>query len=648
MTAVGDVPGTLAYISPERLRGGDATAASDVWAVGVLLWESLAGEHPFWGVPLPQVAAAIEAGAAPIGATRPDLPPALADAVSSALAIEPSKRPSAERLAADLRAALASPRRDRTAAGAAAEGRRAPKPRVDQAVRSSGGSLPRRSPPSRSCSRPRCCRSGRPGSCSSWRSQQVARCFVRPASALRSRCSFRCSRSGTSRRRPPSSTRLSPSRGSRVCWRDARAGLLFVAGPLLASIGALALLPLAVQPARGRVRRALQAFVGVLAAAAVAGLRGQPLPLTGRDRARISASTARPASPTSSRRSSRSSQGNAGLLAVGARAGARGGVPAGRAPARAERDRACSESGQIGLVLFLAPTLPMLSDRARHRRSCAPCSRRSRSRAVATLSREAATPAMSVLRTIESKIEGLFEGVFGRAFRTHVQPVELARKLAKEMDEHRSVSVSRVYVPNEYTIYLSSADRQQFASYEGSLVGELQEYLTEHARREAYALLTPPASGSRPTTTSPSASSGSRRASRSRRTGSRRSRRRSRRRACRASVSIPAPPRRAPAAASAAVPCPRRSLRDDDLPAARAGARRSPRARRRRARARGRDADARRARAPDHVAQRRDRPLSRMRSPDHRRQRLAPPRRDRAGRCDLPRRRPRARPTAPS
>jgi hypothetical protein len=99
---------------------------------------------------------------------------------------------------------------------------------------------------------------------------------------------------------------------------------------------------------------------------------------------------------------------------------------------------------------------------------------------------------MSVLRTIESKIEGLFEGVFGRAFRTHVQPVELARKLAKEMDEHRSVSVSRVYVPNEYTVYLSSADRQQFASYEGSLVGELQEYLIEHARREAYALLTPP------------------------------------------------------------------------------------------------------------------------------------------------------------
>ena len=99
---------------------------------------------------------------------------------------------------------------------------------------------------------------------------------------------------------------------------------------------------------------------------------------------------------------------------------------------------------------------------------------------------------MSVLRAIESKIEGLFEGVFGRAFRTHVQPIELARKLVKEMDDHRTVSVSRVYVPNEFTVYLSSQDRKQFAGYEESLVAELQEYLAEHARRETYALLTAP------------------------------------------------------------------------------------------------------------------------------------------------------------
>ena len=99
---------------------------------------------------------------------------------------------------------------------------------------------------------------------------------------------------------------------------------------------------------------------------------------------------------------------------------------------------------------------------------------------------------MSVLRSIEQKIEGLFEGLFGRAFRTNVQPVELARKLVKEMEDHRTVSVSRVYVPNEYTVYLSTVDREQFADYESSLRVELQDYLAEHARREGYVLLTPP------------------------------------------------------------------------------------------------------------------------------------------------------------
>ena len=97
-----------------------------------------------------------------------------------------------------------------------------------------------------------------------------------------------------------------------------------------------------------------------------------------------------------------------------------------------------------------------------------------------------------VLRAIEQKIEALFEGVFGRAFRTNVQPVELARKLSKEMDDHKTVSVSRVYVPNEYTVFLSVSDREQFADYQGSLIAELEEYITEHAKRESYALLTPP------------------------------------------------------------------------------------------------------------------------------------------------------------
>jgi hypothetical protein len=99
---------------------------------------------------------------------------------------------------------------------------------------------------------------------------------------------------------------------------------------------------------------------------------------------------------------------------------------------------------------------------------------------------------MSVLRNIEHKIEGLFEGVFGRAFRTHVQPVELARKLVKEMEDHKVISVSRVYAPNEYTVYLAPADREQFTNYEDSLRTELQDYISENARRERYELLSPP------------------------------------------------------------------------------------------------------------------------------------------------------------
>src|SRR5919204_134017 len=99
---------------------------------------------------------------------------------------------------------------------------------------------------------------------------------------------------------------------------------------------------------------------------------------------------------------------------------------------------------------------------------------------------------MSVLRSIEHKIESLFEGVFGRAFRTNVQPVELARKLVKEMEDHRVISVSRMYVPNEYTVYLCPQDREQFASYEESLIGELQDYLAENARREKYVMLSAP------------------------------------------------------------------------------------------------------------------------------------------------------------
>src|SRR5215213_5120618 len=80
LTAVGDVPGTLAYIAPERLRGEAASPASDVWSVGVMLWESLAGRHPFWAASLVATSDKIIAGAPSLATARPDLPKPLVSA----------------------------------------------------------------------------------------------------------------------------------------------------------------------------------------------------------------------------------------------------------------------------------------------------------------------------------------------------------------------------------------------------------------------------------------------------------------------------------------------------------------------------------------------------------------------------------------
>ena len=99
---------------------------------------------------------------------------------------------------------------------------------------------------------------------------------------------------------------------------------------------------------------------------------------------------------------------------------------------------------------------------------------------------------MSVLRNLESKLAGLVEGTFSRAFKSEVRPVEIARKLAREMDEHKVQSLSRVYAPNEYAVWLSPQDRAQFEGYEDELASELSGYLLEHARRERIDLVTQP------------------------------------------------------------------------------------------------------------------------------------------------------------
>ena len=287
LTNVGDVPGTLAYISPERLRGQDATPASDVWAVGVMVWEALAGQHPFWGVPLPQVATTIEAGAAPLETERPDLPPRLLAVIASALAIEPAKRPQAAVLAAELREAVDAPRRERAphrrtksrsrlhlarpAAPAIAvtpialEAKLLPAGMAAVATLAGGSILP------------------------FWTPGLLALLAVSAALAT-----IRTPRLGLALALfAPLFPLGNLSSGAALAygaaalfvlavgWTDARAGLAFVVGPLLALVGGLALVPLAVQPARGAVRRAVNGMLAVLIAAAYAGLRGWPLPFTG-------------------------------------------------------------------------------------------------------------------------------------------------------------------------------------------------------------------------------------------------------------------------------------------------------------------------------------------------------------------------------
>src|SRR5689334_8293545 len=115
LTALGDIPGTLAYISPERLQGLPATAAADVWGLGVVLWEALAGEHPFWGGDLVETSRSIQQGSPPLETLRPDLPRHVLETVNGALVANPQRRPTAERLAAELRSL---PRRRQRTAGA--------------------------------------------------------------------------------------------------------------------------------------------------------------------------------------------------------------------------------------------------------------------------------------------------------------------------------------------------------------------------------------------------------------------------------------------------------------------------------------------------------------------------------------------------
>lgn len=99
---------------------------------------------------------------------------------------------------------------------------------------------------------------------------------------------------------------------------------------------------------------------------------------------------------------------------------------------------------------------------------------------------------MNPLRAFESMIANLVEGTFGRLFRSEVRPIELAHKLAREMDEHTTTSVARTYGPNEYSVWLSPQDRARYQGVEQEVIDELCAYLLEHARREGLALASAP------------------------------------------------------------------------------------------------------------------------------------------------------------
>ena len=270
-----------------------------------------------------------------------------------------------------------------------------------------------------------------------------------------------------------------------VTWREPRAALLFVVGPLLAPLAALGLLPLAVVRVRSAPLRMLTVALGVLTAALAAGIRHAALPLVGGAGA-ARAGRRRRARPVRRRRLARPRGRRAPGAPLETCALALVALALPHARARGRWAAAGLGAGMIVLTVAAVPSAAAL-----------PLLLAAWAIAAVTALRAAClggtlSGGVMVLRGIEQRLERVFEGVFGRAFRTNVQPVELARKLAKEMDEHRSTSVTRVYVPNEYTIYLSPGDREQFEGYENSLVSELEEYLSEHAMRENYALLTPP------------------------------------------------------------------------------------------------------------------------------------------------------------
>ncbi len=98
---------------------------------------------------------------------------------------------------------------------------------------------------------------------------------------------------------------------------------------------------------------------------------------------------------------------------------------------------------------------------------------------------------MDLLSRFERALEDMVEGVFSRAFRTTLQPIEIAKRLTRELESHRAVSVSATYVPNSYTVQLAPETHQSFTPISTRLLAELEQYLREFITERKYQVVGP-------------------------------------------------------------------------------------------------------------------------------------------------------------
>lgn len=100
---------------------------------------------------------------------------------------------------------------------------------------------------------------------------------------------------------------------------------------------------------------------------------------------------------------------------------------------------------------------------------------------------------MSLLRDFERRLEGVVEGAFAKTFRSGLQPVELAKRLLREMESGRSVgAMGTTTVPNRYEFSLSPEDRDSFSGAEPALRSELAQIVRRGARDRSWSLMGPP------------------------------------------------------------------------------------------------------------------------------------------------------------